>query len=127
MRRAEQPLAALRPRYTAAAMTPTISLSRLRANIEALSAFGRQPDGGGISRFCWSPSHEQARAWLIRKMKAAGLATWVDPAGNTFGRLAGGAGGGPAATRGARRAGGRGAPVGRAGTTAPTVMTGSHI
>src|SRR5262245_54880547 len=97
-------------------MTPAISLSRLRANIDALSAFGRQPDGGGIGRFCWSPPHERARAWLIRKMKAARLATWVDPAGNTFGRLAGGAGG-----RSAARGGRSGASDG------PTVMTGSHI
>ena len=95
-------------------MTPAISLARLRANIEALSAFGRQPAGGGISRFCWSPSHEKARAWLLRKMKAAGLQTWVDPAGNVFGRLGGGRM--PADfTRRARRG------------ELPTVMTGSHI
>jgi N-carbamoyl-L-amino-acid hydrolase len=79
---------------------PAISLSRLRANVEALSAFGRNPDGRGISRFCWSPPHEEARAWLIARMKDAGLTTWVDPAGNTFGRL---------------------------GADGPTVMTGSHI
>jgi len=108
-------------------MTPTISLSRLRANIEALSAFGRQPDRGGISRFCWSPSHEKARAWLIRKMKAAGLATWVDPAGNTFGRLAGaGDASGGRESKGAARRGARGARRARGGH-APTVMTGSHI
>ena len=81
-------------------MTIAISLPRLRARIEALSRFGRNPDGQGISRSCWSPAHESARAWLIREMKRAGLATWVDPAGNTFGRL----GEGPTA-----------------------VMTGSHI
>lgn len=89
-------------------MTPAISLPRLRANIEALSAFGRNPDGQGITRGCWSPPHEEARAWLIGKMKAAGLTTWVDAAGNTFGRLAGGAGG-------------------RLAGDGPTVMTGSHI
>lgn len=81
-------------------MTPAISLPRLRANIEALSRFGRNPDGQGISRFCWSPPHEEARAWLIARMEAAGLRTWVDPAGNTFGKL---------------------------GNGGPMVMTGSHI
>ena len=108
-------------------MTPTISLARLRANIEALSAFGRQPDGGGISRFCWSPSHEKARAWLIRKMNRAGLATWVDPAGNTFGRLAGGAGGRPAEAGGRATGSRAGKAGGRGAGEAPTVMTGSHI
>ena len=81
-------------------MALAISLPRLRRRIETLARIGRNPDGQGISRFCWSPAHEEARAWLVKEMKRAGLATWVDPAGNTFGRL------------------GRGAP---------TVMTGSHI
>jgi N-carbamoyl-L-amino-acid hydrolase len=83
-------------------MATRISLARLRGHIEELSRFGRNPDGRGITRPCWSPSHEQARAWLLGKMKAAGLETWVDPAGNTFGRLAGAAPG-------------------------PWVLTGSHI
>jgi N-carbamoyl-L-amino-acid hydrolase len=68
-------------------MAIAISLPRLRSRIEALSRFGRHPRGQGISRFCWSPEHERARAWLIREMARAGLATWVDAAGNTFGRL----------------------------------------
>ncbi|HEV8439825.1 MAG TPA: Zn-dependent hydrolase [Methylomirabilota bacterium] len=81
-------------------MPIAISLPRLRSHIETLSRFGRNPGGQGITRSCWSPAHEEARAWLLGKMKAAGLETRVDPAGNTFGRL-----------------GGEG----------PVVMTGSHI
>ena len=81
-------------------MPIAISLPRLKSRIEALSRFGRNPDGRGITRSCWSPAHEEARAWLLARMKEAGLATTVDPAGNTFGRLGGGG---------------------------PTVMTGSHI
>ena len=77
-----------------------ISLPRLRSHIEALSRFGRNPDGQGITRSCWSPAHEEARAWLLDRMKEAGLTTRVDPAGNVFGGLGG---------------------EGR------TVMTGSHI
>lgn len=81
-------------------MAVTISLPRLRAHVEQLSRFGKNPDGQGISRSCWSPAHEEARAWLIAKMKDAGLTPWIDAAGNTFGKL-----------------GGEGV----------TVMTGSHI
>src|SRR5947207_13933161 len=54
---------------------------------------------------CWSPPHEQARAWLLGELKTAGLATWVDPAGNVFGGL--------------------GLP--RVSTDAPVILTGSHI
>ncbi len=100
-------------RYTAACpMTLAISAARLRAHIESLSRFGRNPDGRGITRSCWTPVHEEARAWLLGRMKEAGLVSWVDPAGNTFGRL----GGGPGARLGGSGAGG-----------VPTVMTGSHI
>ena len=81
-------------------MALAISLPRLRAHIEALAQFGKNPDGQGITRSCWSPAHEEARAWLLARMKEAGLTTWVDEAGNTFGKL---------------------------GEGGPTVMTGSHI
>jgi len=76
-----------------------ISLSRLRQDLEALARFGRTPEGG-VTRPAWSPAHEEARAWLLAQMKEAGLATRVDPAGNTFGSL---------------------------GDGAPAVLTGSHI
>ncbi|HXA94053.1 MAG TPA: M20 family metallo-hydrolase [Candidatus Dormibacteraeota bacterium] len=66
-----------------------ISLPRLKTYIETLSTYGRNPNGRGITRYCWSPVHEQARAWLVGKMKEAGLETHVDPAGNTFGRIPG--------------------------------------
>src|SRR5215475_7558488 len=87
-------------RYTRGAMPIAISLPRLKSHIETLSKFGRNPDGRGITRACWGPAYEEARTWLLGRMRAAGLETWVDPAGNTFGRL------------------GRGGPA---------VMTGSHI
>ena len=61
-----------------------VSLPRLTSRIDALARFGALP-GGGVTRFCWSPAHEQARAWLLGEMRAAGLETWVDPAGNVFG------------------------------------------
>src|SRR5260370_12310142 len=69
--------------------TSAITLARLKDHIETLSTYGRNADGHGITRSCWSPVHEQARAWLLSRMKAAGLETRVDPAGNTFGMLPG--------------------------------------
>ena len=63
-----------------------IDLGRLRRDIEALAAIGRDPTGG-ISRPAWSPAHEAARAWLLGRLREAGLAARVDPAGNIFGRL----------------------------------------
>jgi N-carbamoyl-L-amino-acid hydrolase len=81
-----------------------ISLARLRSRIETLARFGALP-GGGVTRSAWSPPHEEARAWLLGEMQGAGLATWVDPAGNIFGGL--------------------GATAFSAET--PVVLTGSHI
>ncbi len=79
-----------------------IDLARLRADIEALAAIGRDP-AGGISRPAWSPGFMEARRWLVERCRAAGLAAREDPAGNVFGRL------------------GEGEPP------TPVVMTGSHI
>ena len=81
----------------------SISLPRLTSRINGLARFGGLP-GGGVTRMCWSPAHEEARAWLLGELRMAGLETWVDPAGNTFG-----------ATAGAFR------------PDAPVVLTGSHI
>jgi len=81
-----------------------ISLARLRSRIETLARFGALP-GGGVTRSCWSPAHEEARAWLIAEMKSAGLTTWVDPAGNVFGAT----------------------DLDRLTPERPAVITGSHI
>src|SRR5262245_18412749 len=82
----------------------TISLSRLRSRVESLARFGGLA-GGGVTRPAWSPPYEEARAWLMSEMRAAGLTTWIDPAGNTFGGLGAGA----------------------FSAEAPVVLTGSHI
>ncbi len=82
----------------------SVSLSRLKDRLLTLARFGALP-GGGVTRQCWSAPHEEARAWLLGEMKAAGLATWVDPAGNVFGALG----------------------ADRLGADAPLVLTGSHI
>src|SRR5215813_13000799 len=82
----------------------SISLPRLTSRINTLARFGALP-GGGVTRMCWSPPHEEARAWLLGEMRAAGLETWVDPAGNIFGAI------GVRAIR----------------PETPVVLTGSHI
>jgi N-carbamoyl-L-amino-acid hydrolase len=81
-----------------------ISLPRLIGRIEALSRFGGLP-GGGVTRSAWSPPYEEARAWLIAQMGAAGLETWVDGAGNVFGATG----------------------IKQFSTSTPAVLTGSHI
>lgn len=81
-----------------------MSLPRLKDRLLALARFGALP-GGGVTRMCWSPPHEQARAWLLGELKTAGLTTWVDPAGNVFGGLG----------------------LERVSTDAPVILTGSHI
>lgn len=81
-----------------------ISLERLRSRLTALARFGGLPVGG-VTRPAWSPAYEEARAWLLSEMRAAGLATWVDPAGNTFGALG----------------------TGALTAEEPVVLTGSHI
>jgi N-carbamoyl-L-amino-acid hydrolase len=63
-----------------------VARGRLESRIAALARFGALP-GGGVTRPAWSPPHEEARAWLVAEMRAAGLATWIDPAGNVFGAL----------------------------------------
>jgi N-carbamoyl-L-amino-acid hydrolase len=83
-------------------MALAVDLGRLRTDLEALARIGTDPEGG-ISRPAWCPAHEEARAWLIERLRAAGLTPRVDAAGNVFGRL------GPDDPR------------------QPVVMTGSHI
>jgi N-carbamoyl-L-amino-acid hydrolase len=82
----------------------TISVSRLRSRLETLARFGGLP-GGGVTRPAWSPAYEEARAWLLSEMRAAGLTAWVDAAGNTFGGLG----------------------TGAFHAEKPVVLTGSHI
>jgi N-carbamoyl-L-amino-acid hydrolase len=61
-----------------------VSFPRLDARLRGLATFGALA-GGGVTRAAWTPAHEEARAWLVQEMKAAGLQTWVDTAGNVFG------------------------------------------
>ncbi|NVB41043.1 Zn-dependent hydrolase [Pseudenhygromyxa sp. WMMC2535] len=63
-----------------------VDFPRLRADIEALSAIGRQSDRS-ISRRAFSPADMQARAWLRERIEDAGLEAHQDGAANLHARL----------------------------------------
>jgi N-carbamoyl-L-amino-acid hydrolase len=61
---------------------------RLRGLLSDLSRFGAQREGG-VSRLGFSEEDQAARAWLVERMRGAGLEVSVDPAANIHGRRAG--------------------------------------
>ncbi len=65
-----------------------VDAGRLRMDLEALGALGRDPRGG-VSRPSFSRADLEARKWLKERIEAAGLAFRQDGAGNIFGRLGG--------------------------------------
>ena len=70
------------------AQAPSLDAARLNANLKALSAFGANPQGG-VSRTAYSDADRAGRAWVMERMRGAGLEVSVDFAGNIFGRRAG--------------------------------------
>lgn len=65
-----------------------INAARLSAHLTALSAFGKNPQGG-VSRLAYSQADLDARSYVTQLMREAGLAVRVDAVGNIFGRRAG--------------------------------------
>ena len=65
-------------------------MSSLAAELEAAAQIGAE--GGGVSRFAWSPELAQANAWLMGRLEELGLETELDQAGNVFGRWSAGEG-----------------------------------
>src|ERR1700688_2109135 len=65
-----------------------INAKRLQGNLEKLSEFGRNPEGG-VTRLGFSQTEMDARTYVMGLMKEAGLEVRVDAAGNIFGRRAG--------------------------------------
>jgi allantoate deiminase len=59
-------------------------MTSLAADIEAAAQIGA--DGGGVSRFAWTPELAQANDWFVGKLEELGLEAEVDPAGNVLGR-----------------------------------------
>jgi N-carbamoyl-L-amino-acid hydrolase len=67
----------------------TINAARLRASLEELSQFGRNPEGG-VSRVAWTEPDIEARRFVINKlMSGIDLDVRTDPAGSIYGRRAG--------------------------------------
>jgi N-carbamoyl-L-amino-acid hydrolase len=67
----------------------TINPQRLRESLEALSAFGRNPEGG-VSRVAWTQPDIEARRFVMDTlMSGIGLEARIDPAGSIYGRRAG--------------------------------------
>ena len=70
----------------------TVDAAAMRARIEALSAFGRPPGGtfaSGVSRVAYSEADLAGRRYVMDLIRAAGLESRVDPAGNIFARRQG--------------------------------------
>jgi N-carbamoyl-L-amino-acid hydrolase len=61
---------------------------RLEALLVSLSRFGANPEGG-VSRLGFSAEDQAARAWLMERMREAGLEVRVDAAANIRGRRPG--------------------------------------
>ena len=59
-------------------------MSSLAAELESAARIGA--DGGGVSRFAWSPELAEANAWLTGRLKELGLEPELDAAGNVLGR-----------------------------------------
>ena len=65
-----------------------IDSNRLKDRLTEISAFGKNPERG-ISRLGFSEADANARAWVLAKMRDAGLEVWVDAAANIHGRRPG--------------------------------------
>lgn len=68
--------------------TRHIQQERLWANLQKLSEFGKNPEGG-VSRVGFTEADLAGRTYVMGLMREAGLTVRVDPAGNIFGRRAG--------------------------------------
>src|SRR5215470_10303720 len=65
-----------------------INQDRLWSTLQALSEFGKNPEGG-VSRVGFTEADLAGRAYVIDLMKSAGLEVRIDPAGNIFGHRPG--------------------------------------
>ena len=68
--------------------TPSINSDRLQQHIDAMGGIGKDPVAG-ISRVAYTDADKQGREYTIGIMRAAGLTTTIDAAGNISGRRPG--------------------------------------
>ncbi len=80
------PRSAFAVRHHAPALA--IDAERLNRHLRELSAFGANPQGG-VSRVAYSDADRSGRAYVMERMRAAGLDVRVDVAANIFGSRAG--------------------------------------
>ena len=68
-----------------------INRERMWERFHKLADFGSVPGKPeeGITRYAFSPEYKEAAALLIQYMKEAEMTTWMDAAGNIFGRAGG--------------------------------------
>lgn len=64
---------------------PRINGSRLLADLRHLASFGKL--GTGVDRIAFSPADQQARAWLVERMREAGLSARIDGVANVYGEF----------------------------------------
>jgi N-carbamoyl-L-amino-acid hydrolase len=62
---------------------PRINAQRLMSDLRSLAEFGKF--GTGVDRISFSPADLEARAWLLGRMKEAGLDATIDCVGNVRG------------------------------------------
>jgi N-carbamoyl-L-amino-acid hydrolase len=67
---------------------PFVNGDRVIGHLKAMGEIGKDP-AGGISRVAYSEADRQGREYVIGLMRAAGLTTSIDSAGNMSGRRAG--------------------------------------
>jgi N-carbamoyl-L-amino-acid hydrolase len=65
-----------------------LDAARLNRHLTELATFGANPQGG-VSRFAYGDADRAGRAYVMDRMRAAGLDVHVDFAGNIVGRRAG--------------------------------------
>ncbi|HEV2132475.1 MAG TPA: Zn-dependent hydrolase [Longimicrobiaceae bacterium] len=66
------------------AAQPRVNGERLLRHLQALAEFGRTAEGG-VSRVAYSEADREGRAYVLGLMRAAGLQTRIDAAGNLVG------------------------------------------
>jgi len=76
------------PKLTRNRGAPTIDGVQLMRWMRDLRQFGGTPDGG-THRLAYTDADRDARAWVIARMREAGLEPSIDVAGNIIGRRAG--------------------------------------
>src|SRR5262249_43431176 len=71
-----------------APVSSRVNGARIVQHLEALSEFGKNPQGG-VSRLAYSEADRQGREYAMRLMREAGLDVTIDLAGNIVGSRAG--------------------------------------